>query len=143
MGNLNAFLKPVYRQKTIEIDLGDRFINPDTGEHEKVVMKSLTQERIQEIARASTHDVKVGGKVVQEMDAVENMSRCLVESIVFPDLRNRELCLDNGTEDPFKLPARLFMPGEFNMLAVAFAKLNGIKIGQDGELELPGEITKN
>lgn len=143
MGNLNAFLKPVYREKTIEIDLGDRFINPDTGEHEKVVMKSLTQERIQEIARASTHDVKVGGKVVQEMDAVENMSRCLVESIIFPDLQNRDLCLSNGTEDPFKLPARLFMPGEFNMLAVAFAKLNGIKIGSDGELELPGEITKN
>lgn len=143
MSNLNAFLKPAYIEKTIEIDLGDRFVNPDTGEHEKIIMKTLTQERIQEIARLSTRTKKINGREVQDLDAAENMNRCLVESIVFPDLKNRDLCLANGTEDPVKLPPKLFLFGEYTQLTQAFAKLNGIKINQDGEMDVPGEVTKN
>lgn len=143
MSNLSAFIKPAYTEKTIEIDLGDRFIDPETGEHEKVIMKTLTQEKIQEIARRSTHTKKINGREVQDLDAAENMNRCLVESIVFPDLKNRDLCLAHGTEDPIQLPPKLFMFGEYSALSQAFAKLNGIKVNQDGELDVPGEITKN
>lgn len=142
MSNLNAFLKPVYKEKQIKIILGDRFVN-ENGEPEPVIMKSLTQEKIQEIAQRSTKEKKVNGKVVQDIDAIENMNRCLVESIVFPDLKSTELCRANGTEDPALLPAKLFLVDEYNLLTQAFAKLNGIKMGQDGEFEIPGEVTKN
>ena len=144
MGNLNAFLNPVYKEKTIEIDLGDRFINPETGEHEKVLMKSISQEQMQEISRASTKERKVGNKVIQDVDAIENMNRCLIESIVFPDLKDHELCVRNGTVDPVKLPPKLFLVEEYNILAQAFAKLHGIKINSDGLFEDEvGEVTKN
>lgn len=143
MGNLNAFMNPVYKERTIEIDLGDRFIDPETGEHEKVLMKTLTQEQMQEISRSSIKEIKVGGKTVRDVDAVENMNKCLVEAIVFPDLRNHDLCVKNGTQLPHELPPKMFLVDEYTKLTQAFAKLHGIKVGSDGELEFPGEVTKN
>lgn len=142
MGNLNAFLKPAYTERTISIVLGDRFLNED-GSPEPVIMRSLTQEQIQQIARDATKEKKVNGKTVTELDPVENMNRCLVESLVFPDLKNAELCRSKGTLDPYELPSKLFLLDEYSMLTKAFAKLNGIKIGDDGEMEIPGEVTKN
>lgn len=143
MSNLNAFLKPAYRERKIEIVLGDRFLNED-GTPEPVIMKSLTQEQLNEIARASTHDKKIGGRVVQEVDATEHLNRCLVESIIFPDLRNADLCASCGAgADPTLVPSKLFLIDEFEILAKAFAKLNGIKQDENGALEIPGEITKN
>lgn len=141
MGNLNAFLNPVYREKRIEIKF-DRFQNED-GSIEPIVMKSITQEKIQQIARDSTKEKKVNGKIIQDLDAIENMNRCLVESIVFPDLRNPDLCRSCGTMDPNEVPPRLFSVGEYSILSKTFAELNGIKLGSDGELEIPGEVTKN
>lgn len=142
MSNLNAFLKPAYTERQIKIVLGDRFLNDD-GEPEPVIMKSLTQEKIQQIAKISTHEKKVNGKTIQDIDANENMNRCLIESIVFPDLKNSELCRAYGTEDPVILPSKMFLLDEYNILTQSFAKLNGIKLNQDGEFEIPGEITKN
>ena len=142
MSNLSAFLKPAYNERQVKIILGDRFLN-DNGEPEPVIMKSLTQEKIQEIARRSTHDRKINGRIVQDIDAVENMNRCLIESIVFPDLRSTELCRANGVEDPVSLPSKLFLVEEYTILTQTFAKLNGIKLKEDGEFEIPGEITKN
>lgn len=142
MSNLNAFLKPAYTERKIEVVVGDRFLNED-GTPEPIVMKSLTQEQLNQIARASTHDRKVGGRVVQEVDANEHLNRCLVESIVFPDMKSRELCRAYGTEDPCCLPTKMFLLDEFEKLAKAFAKLNGIKQDEDGMLEIQGEVTKN
>ena len=142
MGSLSAFLKPAYREQKIEIVLGDRFLDEE-GKPVPVVMHSLTQEKMQEIAKASTRLRKVNGVDVPQIDSMENINRCLVESISFPDMHNLELCRAHGTEDPFKLPSKMFMPGEFAKLAQAFAKLNGIDLDNDGFEEIAGNITKN
>lgn len=142
MSNLNAFLKPAYTEKKIEVIVGDRF-NDEEGNPVPIVMKSLTQAQLNQIAKASTHERKIGGKVVQEVDANEHLNRCLIESIIDPDMKNRELCRSYGTEDPIELPTKMFFIDEFEKLAKAFAKLNGIKQDEEGMLDIQGEVTKN
>lgn len=141
MSNLSAFLKPVYTEKKIEVVVGDRFVD-EQGNPVPIVMKSLTQEKLQAIAKRSTHEKKVNGKVVQEMDMTEHLNRCLIASIVFPDLTNKELCNSYGVEDPLLLPAKMFLVDEYEILAKTFATLNGLKT-EDGEIQIAGEITKN
>jgi hypothetical protein len=141
MGNLAAFIKPAYTEKKIEIILGDRFLDED-GKPVPVVMKSLTQERLNAISKLSMREKKIGNKVVQDIDYNDNLNRCLIESIVFPDLRDRDLCRAYGTEDPVALPSKMFLIDEYAKLAKAFAKLNGLK-DKDGEVRVAGEITKN
>lgn len=142
MGNLNAFLKPAYRERQIEIVVGDRFLDEE-GNPVPVVMHSLTQVQMQEIAKASTKTKKVNNVDVSQIDSVENINRCLVESISFPNLRDHELCVTYGTEDPVRLPPKLFLVDEYNKLVQAFAKLNGIDLNSDGFSEVAGEVTKN
>lgn len=141
MSELSAFMNPVYTEKKIEVIVSDRFVGED-GKPIPVVMKSLTQEKMQEIAKRSTHERKVNGRLVTEMDAVENLNRCLVASVISPDLTNKELCNAYKTEDPIQLPSKMFMVNEYEKLAKAFAKLNGLG-SDDDEMEIPGEVTKN
>ena len=141
MSNLSAFLKPVYTERKIEIIVGDRFVD-DEGNPVPVVMKSLTQEQLQAISKRSTHERKINGRSVVDLDATEHLNRCLIASIVFPDLTSRELCSAYGVEDPVLLPAKMFLVDEYEKLAKAFANLNGLK-SEDGELQIAGEVTKN
>ena len=141
MSELNAFMNPVYMEKKIEVVVSDRFVGED-GKPIPVVMKSLTQEKMQEIAKRSTHEKKVNGHLVSEMDAIEHLNRCLVASVISPDLTNRDLCNAYKTEDPVQLPSKMFLVDEYEKLARAFAALNGLK-NEDGETEIPGEVSKN
>lgn len=141
MSNLSAFLKPAYTERKIEVVLGDRFLDEE-GNPVPVIMKSLTQEQLNAITKQSVKEKKVGNKVVQDVDFNENLNRCLIESLVFPNLRDRELCRAYGTEDPVLLPSKMFLIDEYEKLAKAFAKLNGLK-GKDGEIRVAGEVTKN
>lgn len=141
MSNLSAFLKPAYTERKIEIVVGDRFLD-ENGNPVPVVLKSLTQEQLQMIAKRSTHERKINGRTVNDIDANEHLNRCLVASMIFPDLSNRELCAAYGVEDPVLLPPKMFLVGEYEKLAKAFANLNGLK-SDDGELQIAGEVTKN
>lgn len=141
MSNLSAFLKPAYTERKIEIVIGDRFVD-ENGNPVPVVMKSLTQEQLQAISRRSTHERKINGRVVADVDSTEHLNRCLIASIVSPDLTSRELCNAYGVEDPVLLPPKMFLVDEYEKLAKAFATLNGLKT-DDGEIQIAGEVTKN
>lgn len=141
MASLDAFLNPVYTERKIEVVVGDRFVD-ENGKPVPIVMRSLTQDELNEIGRASTKEKKVGGKTVMDMDAIENLNRCLVASIVFPDLTSEAICKKCKTIDPSQVPSRLFLIDEYTKLAKAFAELNGLK-DDNGEFNPPGEITKN
>lgn len=140
MGDLNAFLNPAYTEKRVSFVVGDRFLNAD-GEPEKLIMKALSQEELLMIGKRSTHTVDVGGAKVERMDDNEYLNRCIIASMVFPDLQNRELCLKYKTEDPVHLPMRLFLPDEYKKIASVFANLCGLDDYKD--ISTIGEVTKN
>jgi len=141
MSNFDAFLKPAYFERKIEVVVGDRFLDAD-GNPVPVVIKSLTQEQLNAISKRSTHEKRVNGRVVLDIDPTEHLNRCLVASIIFPDLTNKELCNAYGTEDPVSLPSKMFLAGEYETLSKAFAKLNGLLL-DDGNIQIGDDITKN
>lgn len=140
MSDLSAFLNPAYREKRVEFEVSDRFVNED-GTIAKIIMRALSQEEIQAISRRSTHEVNVGGTKIDRLDEDEFLNRCLIASMVFPDLTNRELCLSCKTEDPVYVPPRLFLADEYKKIGNAFASLVGLDDYK--ELSAFGEITKN
>lgn len=142
MSNLNCFLKPLYRERKIEFAVSDRFVD-ENGNPAKVIMKSLTQDELNAIARRSTHDKVINGKTIQDIDATEHLNRCIIASMVFPDLTSKELCNAYGTEDPVLLPSKMFLVDEYDRISRAFAELNKLNKDENGNIEISGEITKN
>lgn len=142
MSNLSAFLKPAYKEKTVEVIVGDRFLDEE-GKPVPFILKSMTQEQLQALAKRSMREKIVNGKRVQEFDKIEHINRCIVASCIQPNMQDRELCLAYGTEDPLLLPQKMLLVSEYEKLGRAFSVLNGLMDEDDYESELAGDVTKN
>lgn len=137
MSNLRAFLKPLYTEKTVEVIVSDRFADDD-GNPIPFKLKTLTQETLVQISKRSMKEQTIGGRRVQEMDRHAYLNRCLVESCIQPDFKDRELCIAYGTEDPLNLPQKMLLGFEYERLGRAFLDLHGLS---EDSPEL-GEVTK-
>jgi hypothetical protein len=137
MSGLAAFMNPTYTEKTAEVFVSDRFLDDD-GKPVPFILKALSQEVLESIAKRSQKIQEVDGHKVKALDKPLHLSRCIVESCVQPDFKNLELCHKFGTEDPSELPRKMLFVGEYEKLARAFLDLNGLS---DDSPEY-GEITK-
>lgn len=137
MSGLSAFLNPTYTQQTAEVFVSDRFLGDD-GKPVAFVLKTLNQETLEQIAKRSTHEQTIDGRKIKSIDKVEHLNRCLVESCIYPNFKEKELCEHYGTLDPVDLPKKMLLVKEYEKLARAFLDLNGLS---DDSPEY-GEITK-
>lgn len=138
MSNLSAFLKPTYTEKTVEVQISDRFIDPETGEPVPFILRSLSHDQFEAIRRISYKEQTINGKKNQVIDNDLWLARCIVESCVQPDFKSRELCNAYGVELPVSCPQKMLLEGEFQKLGRAILELNGLT---DESPEL-GELSK-
>lgn len=134
MANLAGFLKPTYTEKTIELVISDRFLD-DEGNPLPFKLKTLSQAQMKTIAKRSSKTTKGN----TEIDNSQFIARCIVESTLQPDFKDRELCNAYGTEDPYELPELMLLTSEYEKLGRAFLELNGL---EDGSLDVT-KVTKN
>lgn len=137
MSNLSAFLNPTYTEETIEVVVSDRFVD-ENGNPVPFKLRSMTQDEIQALMKRSYVEVTINGRKARELDKILHLNRCLVASCIQPNFKDHELCEHYGTQDPVTLPQKMLLTREYEKLALAFMKLNGL----DEESEV-GEITKN
>jgi len=137
MSNLKAFLKPLYTEKTVSLVVSDRFVDDD-GKPVEFILKTLSQEQLATISKRSMREQTIGGRKVQDIDRNAYVNRCLVESCIQPDFKDKELCNAYGTEDPIQLPQKMLLGFEYERLGRAFLELNGLN---DESPEL-GEVSK-
>lgn len=137
MSNLKAFLKPLYTEKTVSVVVSDRFVDDD-GKPVEFILKTLSQEQLATISKRSMKEQTIGGRKVQDIDRNAYVNRCLVESCIQPDFKDKELCNAYGTEDPIQLPQKMLLGFEYERLGRAFLELNGLN---DESPEL-GEVSK-
>lgn len=137
MSNLSAFLNPTYTEKKAEVVISDRFLNED-GTPAKFVIKALPHEAFERIRKHSYKETTVNGKKNQVVDSDIWLSRCIVESCVEPDFRNKELCERFGCIDPVSCPGKMLFEGEMHKLGKAILELNGL----DDESPEMGMISK-
>jgi hypothetical protein len=137
MSGLSAFLNPTYTEKTVKVYVSDRFLD-DEGKPVAFELRALRQEVLEAIAKSSQKEETIDGRKVKVLDKSLHLNKCLVESCIFPDMKNKELCNRYGTELPADLPKKMLFVEEYEKLARAFLELNGLS---DDSPEL-GEITK-
>lgn len=137
MSALDALLNPAYSEVKKTITLGDRLIDPETGEPAKFVLRSLTQDEKSAIRKRSIVTKELDGTKYNEVDNDLFLARCLVECIVEPDLKNAKLGERYGSVAPDVVLKKMFLAPEYDKLAKAFMDLN---VG-DGEAD-GGEVTK-
>jgi hypothetical protein len=137
MSGLSAFMNPTYTEKTIEVYVSDRFLGDD-GKPVAFKLKALNQETIELISKRSRHEQTVDGRKISVVDKVEHLNRCLVESCLYPNFKDKDLCEHYGTLDPIDLPKKMLFVSEYEKLARAFLDLNGLS---DDSPEY-GEISK-
>lgn len=134
MGNLAGFLKPTYTEKTVEVNISDRFLDDD-GNPIPFRIKTVSHSKLKSLANRSRKQGKKG----EELDQSLFIARCIVESCVQPDFKDTELCHAYGTEDPYELPEKMLLASEYEALAKAFLDLNGNE-GEDLDVS---KVTKN
>lgn len=139
MANLSGFLKPAYFEKTAEAVISDRFLD-ENGEPLKFVMKSMPQEKMKSIIARSQKEVKSKGKVIgTEVDNDLFVARCIVESCIQPDFKDKDICEAYGCEDPYLVPQKMLFVDEYDKLGRMFLDLNGL----DGSTIESLAVTKN
>lgn len=138
MSGLDAFLNPAYTQETVEIVISDRFLD-ENGKPVPFKLRSLSQNEMQRLQKKSYTDQMVNGKKSKVLDEFLYLDNCLVESVIYPNFKAHELCERYGTEDPVTLPRLMLLKREYEKLARAMMKLNGV---DDDDIDL-GEVTKN
>lgn len=134
MANLAGFLKPTYTEKTIEVNISDRFLD-DEGNPIPFKLKTVSHSKLKSLANRS----KKQGKKGEELDQSLFIARCIVESCIQPDFHDVELCHAYNTEDPFELPEKMLLASEYEALAKAFLDLNG---NENEDLDV-SKVTKN
>jgi hypothetical protein len=139
MSVLSAFLNPVYTEETVEVIVGDRFVDPETGKPVPFKLRTLTQEERSELRKGCYVTKTAGDRKYQELDNEKYLCKCIVESCVEPDLKSKEACDKCKTIDPAEVPKRLLLGREFERLGKAFMKLNGL----DDDSPEFGVISKN
>lgn len=136
MANLAGFLKPTYTEKTATYtNISDRFVD-DEGKPLAFILRTLPHSKMKNIANRSRRSK---GKNEGEIDQSLFVARCIVESCIQPDFKDRDLCVAYDTEDPYELPEKMLLSSEYEKLANAFLELNGSN-GEDLDVM---SVTKN
>ena len=147
MSALDALLNPVYEQKTKDVALSKRLIDPETGEPAKFTFRTMTSEERSAIKRRCIVTREADGTKYNEVDNDAFLARCIVESCISPDLKSTAFCTFPPREPGGKpivvapdvaLKMRLLV-AEYEKLASTLMALNML----DEESPAEDEITKN
>lgn len=138
MSSLDAFLNPVYTEKTIEVVVSDRFIDPETKEPAKFVLRTMSQDEKSAIRKRSMVIDEINGNKFKQLDNDLFLGRCIVEACVSPDLKAAELGKKYGAVAPDTVLKKMLNAKEYDRLAKAFMELNIL----DDDSPDMGELTK-
>lgn len=127
MSNFSAFfaqnkLKPA----TIKFAVSDSFRESD-GKPIEWELRVVTADEDEEIRRASTKKVKTGrsGVYTQELDTNTYLSKLTAASVVYPDLKDKELQDSYKVMGEAALLKAMLNAGEYVRLSGKVAEING------------------
>lgn len=110
---------------TEDFVVSDRFKGAD-GKPVAWKLQSITEEKNNEIRKASTKKVKgKGGIYTTDLDPNEYMARLMSSCVVFPDLQNAELQKSYDVKGAEVLLRKMLLPGEFAALGERVQSMNG------------------
>lgn len=132
MSKLSAFLNPVTSDEEKEIVISRRFVD-EKGDPIPFRIRAITQAENDQIIKASKRSVKVNGVMQEKLDTTEMSRRLVVEGTVYPDFRDSELCNGYGTMNPYEVPGKMLLAGEYSNLLAEINKLSGFDVDVEEE----------
>ena len=132
MSKLSAFLNPVAINEEKEIVISKRFVD-EKGNPIPFKIRAITQAENDQIIKASKRSVKVNGVMQEKLDTTEISRRLVVEGTVYPDFRDSELCNGYGTMNPYEVPGKMLLAGEYSNLLAEINKLSGFDVDIEEE----------
>ena len=132
MSKLSAFLNPVTSDEKKEVIISKRFVD-EKGNPIPFKIRAITQAENDQIIKASKRSVKVNGVMQEKLDTTEMSRRLVVEGTVFPDFRDSELCNGYGTMNPYEVPGKMLLAGEYSNLLAEINKLSGFDVDVEEE----------
>lgn len=135
MSGLNAFLS----QNAIKAEnekhvISDRFVD-GKGEPIPWEIRALTAEEDEALRKTCTKKIRNKGIITQETNYEEYMAKLIVECVVFPNLRDKELQESYGVLGADKLVRKMLTSGEYAELLEKVQLVNGFDVGMDGLVE--------
>lgn len=132
MSKLSAFLNPVVSNEEKEVVISKRFVD-EKGNPIPFRIRAITQAENDQIIKASKRSVKVNGVMQEKLDTTEMGRRLVVEGTVYPDFRDSELCNGYGTMNPYEVPGKMLLAGEYSNLLAEINKLSGFDVDVEEE----------
>ena len=143
MSQLAAFLNFDRTEKIESLEkeiIVTKRIKDENGKPIKWKIRAIPQDINLDLVKKHTRDVMMSGQVGEKLDTVNYQAELMVESVVFPDLKNSELCKKYGIMNPIDLPKVMLLPAEYIRLAEAIKEINGFYENYDDD---DFEIAKN
>ncbi len=135
MSGLNAFLS----QNAIKAEnekhiISDRFVD-EKGNPIHWEIRALTAEEDEALRKSCTKKIRNKGIITQETNYEEYMAKLIVECVVFPNLRDKELQESYGVLGADKLVKKMLTSGEYAELLEKVQEVNGFDVGMDELVE--------
>lgn len=122
MSSLYAFLNADPIIETKEVFVSKRF-KDENGNIQPFKIRTLTLEENNKIINMCRKFRKENGVNAEYLDNIELSRRLIVESVVEPDFKSKELCEHFGVLDPLLVPEKMLRSGECNKLMAAIKEL--------------------
>lgn len=130
MSALKAFLQPTVVGQTREVIVSERFKGED-GVPVPFVIQAISQEKNESLSKMSRKKEFVKGKPTESLDPALYTKRLILDCVVEPDLRSREVCEYYKTEDPLEVAGKMLSIGEYGILSDAIQDINGMNDAQE------------
>lgn len=135
MSGLSAFLA----QNALKVEnekhiISDRFVD-EKGNPIPWEIRALTAEEDEALRKSCTKKIRNKGIITQETNYEEYMAKLIVECVVFPNLRDKELQESYGVLGADKLVKKMLTSGEYAELLEKVQEVNGFDVGMDELVE--------
>lgn len=138
MSNLQAFFaQNVEKPDIVERVVSERF-KDENGNPIKWKIGAVTSDKDAAIRKECTRKVPMPGQrgvYMPETDIDLYTTKLIVESVIFPDLRNAELQDSYGVKGAEALLRKMLLPGEFIELSKVVQEVNGYDKSMDELVE--------
>ncbi len=135
MSGLNAFLS----QNAIKAEnekhvISDRFKDKD-GKPAPFEFRALTEVENEQIRKSCTRKIKSKGVVTTDIKFEEYTAKLAVESVVFPNLKDKELQESYGVLGAENLLKTMLTTGEYATLMEKVQEINGFDVSDEEVIE--------
>ncbi|MFD1179205.1 phage portal protein [Paenibacillus puldeungensis] len=123
--SLSAFFaQNVEQEITEEVVVSDRFKGED-GAPIPWKMRSMTEGENETIRKSSQRKIKEKGNVTFDINTEEYLTKLIVASVVYPDLKDAELQKSYGVLGAEQLVKKMLLAGEYATLLGKVQEING------------------